>query len=110
MKDDRVYLGHIWDSIARIDEYTAVGKAAFLGDRKCQDAVVRNLEIIGEAAKNVSRALRAAHPEVPWRSMTGMRDKIAHEYFGVDLRIVWMVVERELPKVKKRIAAILEAA
>jgi uncharacterized protein with HEPN domain len=87
-----------------------VGKAAFLGDRKCQDAVVRNLEIIGEAAKNVSRALRAAHPEVPWRSMTGMRDKIAHEYFGVDLRIVWMVVERELPKVKKRIAAILEAA
>ena len=109
MKDEKAYLGHIRDSVDRILAYTAAGKKAFMLDHKCQDAVVRNLEIIGEAAKNVPRAVQASHPRIPWRRMAGMRDKMIHEYFGVDLEIVWGVVARELPALRRRIVAMLRA-
>lgn len=107
MKDDRVYLRHVLDAIGRIRDYTADGKDAFFADSKTQDAVVRNLEVIGEAVKNVSVDLRTRHPDVPWRRIAGMRDKMIHEYFGVDLRLVWEVVERELPELGRRIETIL---
>jgi uncharacterized protein with HEPN domain len=73
-----------------------------------QDAVVRNLEIVGEAAKRVSPGLREQAPGVPWREMAGMRDKLAHDYFGVDLELVWDVVAAELPTARTRIIALLE--
>ena len=107
MKDEKAYLGHIRDSIDRIMSYTSAGKKAFMTDPMCRDAVVRNLEVIGEAAKNIPRAFRERHPGVPWGRMTGMRDKMIHEYFGVDLEIVWRVVTRDLPVLKKRIAFML---
>ena len=72
MKDDRIYLLHIRDAIRQIVEYTAITKEAFFADRKTQDAVVRNLEIIGEAAKRVSPALKAAHPDIAWKPIAGM--------------------------------------
>jgi uncharacterized protein with HEPN domain len=79
LKDDRVYLAHIRDAIERIVKYTSEGKSEFDHDEKTQDAVVRNLEIIGEAAKNVSDEMRANRPDIPWRRLAGMRDKLIHE-------------------------------
>lgn len=74
MKDDRIYLLHIRDAIQSIIDYTAAGKASFLEDRKTQGAVVRNLEIIGEATKRVSSTLKHAHVDIQWKSIAGMRD------------------------------------
>jgi len=107
VKDDRVYLLHVRDAIDAIAAYTVAGRGAFMADRKTQDAVLRNLEIIGEAVKRLSPPLTSAHPDVPWRRIAGMRDKLVHDYFGVDLDLVWRVVERELPSVRARVDAIL---
>jgi len=107
--DDRTYLEHILDAIGQIFQYTQGGKEVFLADRKIQDAVIRNFEIIGEAAKHISSAVRQKHPEIPFKPMAGMRDEMIHEYFGVDLKLVWRVIEKELPALKSKIGALLLA-
>ncbi|MFH1514539.1 MAG: DUF86 domain-containing protein [bacterium] len=109
MKDDKIYILHINDSVNRILDYTSNGKEGFFADTKTQDAVVRNLEIIGEAVKNVSSELKLKYTNVPWKSIAGMRDKLIHDYFGVNLELVWDVVETELPKFKKNISSILSS-
>lgn len=96
MKRDLAYLSHIRDAIRRIREYTHGGQAAFMGSTLIQDAVIRNLEIIGEATKALSPEFRAQHPNIPWSSMAGMRDVLIHGYMGVDLKIVWDVVSARL--------------
>lgn len=108
MRSDRIYLLHIWDAIQRISEYTAEGKGAFLSSPMIQDAVVRNLEIIGEAVKNLSDSLKASHGNIPWKSIAGMRDKVIHEYFGVNLELVWEAVERDLPELRVAIYSMLQ--
>ena len=98
MKNDQLYIGHILDSIERIREYVAGrGRADFLEDRMLQDAVVRQLEIIGEASRRLSDEFKRSHPEVPWRDITAMRNRIVHDYLNVSLEIVWYVVEEDLP-------------
>lgn len=109
MKDDRVYLQHVRDALHRIREYTAPGRPTFFEDTKTQDAVLRNLEVVGEAVKQMSDQLKARHPHVAWRRIAGMRDKLIHDYFGVNLQLVWDVVEREIPGLSETIRAILES-
>lgn len=107
MKDDRIYLLHIRDGIEHILNYTAAGRDSFFADRKTQDAVVRNLEIIGEATKRISPLLKDAHPDISWKPIAGMRDKLIHDYFGINLQLVWDVVERDLPSFKLKIVQLL---
>ena len=107
MKDDRVYLLHIRDCLDRIFEYTREGRAAFLADTRTQDAVIRNLEVIGEAAKNVPEDIRAAHPEIEWRKMAGLRDILIHRYFGIDVEIIWDVLQHKLPGLAAQVRRIL---
>ena len=75
-------------------------------DMKTQDAVIRNLEIIGEATKNLSAELRAKYPELPWKGMAGVRDRLIHDYFGVNLDIVWQIITAELPEVVVKVKSI----
>lgn len=90
MKDDRIYIEHILQSIERIESYiSGQNHQSFSDDYMTQDAVVRQLEIIGETAKKVSKELRSANPQVPWSDMSGMRDVLIHDYIDVDINIVW---------------------
>jgi uncharacterized protein with HEPN domain len=107
MKDDRVYLLHIRDCLERIADYIGPGRAHFFADTRTQDAVLRNLEIIGEAVKNLSAEHRDAYPDIPWKRIAGLRDVLIHGYFGVKLEPVWEVVERELPTFRAAIERML---
>lgn len=100
MKDDRVYLGHIREAISDIEAYASVGRDEFLGDRMRQDAVIRKLEIVGEAVKRLSDSARSRRQDIPWKQIAGMRDRLTHDYFGVDLALVWRVIERDLTPLK----------
>lgn len=106
-KDPRVYLAHILECAQKIERYTKGGERKFLKDTMTQDAVIRNFEIIGEAAKRVPDAYLRRHPEIPWRLMAGFRDILIHAYEGIDLKRVWSIVRHDLPKVKDVIEAIL---
>ena len=106
MKEQAVYLLTMYDCIQRIKEYTAgLPLAAFLEDQKTQDAVIRNIEVIGQAAKDFGiEDLAQDRPDVPWKQIAGMRNIIAHEYFGIDMTITWQVVEEHLPTLETAIA------
>ena len=107
---DQIFLTHILEAIEHIQDFTkGQTKSSFLDSEMMQAAVIQKLEIIGEATKNVRVSIRRKYPKVPWIDMAGMRDKLIHHYFGVDLKIVWNVVKKELPPLKKTIKGIIEA-
>ena len=100
MKDDRVYLRHILRGIARIEEYTAAGRASFFSSRLIQDGVVRNLQTLAESSRRLSEGIRSSHPAVDWKGLAGFRNVLVHDYLGVDLEYVWRAVERDVPRLK----------
>ena len=109
-RDDSVYIRHIADAIDRIEKYTSdVDEKTFLTNSLIQDAVIRQLEIVGEAAKRLSPELRQANAEIPWQGVAGMRDKLIHGYFGVEISQVWLTVTGDVPALKAKILAILQA-
>lgn len=104
---DRTYIWHIQDAIARIEGYlVGVGRDDFLEKPLVQDGVLHQLQIIGEAAKRLSRSFREETAEIPWVDIAGMRDKIVHDYLGVDLDIVWQTAVRDIPALKRQIEAL----
>ncbi len=108
MKDDRFYLTHIRDSMARINRYTKEGQEAFLGSTLLQDAVMRNLQTLTESSQRLSADFRNQHPEIDWRGMAGLRNVLVHEYMGIDLVRVWTIVERDLPRLKGMLHPVLK--
>ena len=105
---DLDFLRDILDAVEHILDYT-VGLTwdGFLHDRKTQDAVVRNLEVLGEATKNLSDGFRARYPDVPWRELSGTRDNLIHHYFGINQEVVWQIVQQDLPELGSQIAQII---
>ncbi len=109
-KNELIFIGHIQDSIKNIEDFmSGVSKDHFLKDKEKQYAVIRAIEIIGEATKNLSSNFRKKYSDIPWMKIAGMRDRLIHHYFGVNLERVWEVVKIEAPKLKKQIQNILEA-
>jgi uncharacterized protein with HEPN domain len=106
-KDPRVYLAQILERIERIIRYTESGKESFLSNPIVQDAVIRNLEVMGEAAKRIPDEYKESLPTIPWRGLTGLRDVLIHQYEGVSLDEVWRIVEHDLPGLKENIERVL---
>ena len=107
-RDSRVYLDDILEATRKITVYTgSLSKAAFLEDEKTLDAVVRNLEVIGEAVKKLPENLRAKHSTVEWKKIAGLRDILIHEYFGLDAEIVWDIVQNKVPALDREVRTML---
>ncbi len=109
VKSDVPYIKHILDSINAISDFSkGIDKKELVKNRMKQSAIVREIEIIGEAAKNVSESAKNKYNEVKWKEIAGTRDKMIHHYFGVDLGIVLAIVKKDLPVLKKQMLKILE--
>lgn len=107
-RDPTVLLRHIRLCLDRIADYARDGQAEFMSDSKTQDAIIRNLEIIGQAVRDYGiEQLETAAPALPWQRIAGLRNVLAHQYLGVDLRLVWNIVEKELPKLSEIVSRLL---
>jgi len=109
MRDDREKLQDILEAIERIERYAVQGRQAFEQNELIQTWFTQNLEIIGEASRSLSSAMRDQHTEIPWTKIIGMRNILTHNYFEIDLDIVWAVVEQELPILKRSFEEIVRS-
>lgn len=108
-KDPKIFLSHILESIEEIEKNTRnLTQDEFLTNTTIQDAVIRRLEIIGEAAKNLPKSFRDKYPEIEWRKVAGLRDVIAHEYFGLSLKLIWKITQKNIPELKIEVIKLLE--
>ena len=104
VKDDFIFVEHILDSIGAIEEFSkGMTEKELVSNRLKQSAIVREIEVIGEAAKNISDEFKNQHKEVPWKEIIGTRDKLIHHYFGVDLAIIWQIIVKFLPDLKNEL-------
>ena len=108
MKDDRVYLQHIRDALEDIAGYANAGRDAFFAERMRPDATIRKLQVIG--VKSLSENSKSRQPHIPWTQIAGLRDKVIHDYFGVNLDIIWAVVEKDLPALRRAVDDLLSDA
>ena len=110
MKDPFIFLEHIFDNLLDIKEFSnKLSKESFEKDKLRQNAIIRSLEVIGEAVKNIPNDFKKKHSTIPWKEIAGMRDKLMHHYFGVDLDLVWNVVKNDVPKLEKGLREILKS-
>ena len=108
-KDPSIFLKHIEECITHLEKHIkGMTKSKFLKNIKTQDAVIRRIEIIGEAAKNIPSPFKNKHAGIEWKEIAGMRNKLIHEYFGVNLDIVWKTAKEDMPKFKKKILKLLK--
>ena len=108
MNRDQERLCDILEAIERIQKYAARGRALFESDELVQNWIVRHIQIIGEATRNLSEEFRSNHPEIPWQEIIRMRNVIVHDYFKVDENILWSVVQRDVPKLKQQVERLVE--
>lgn len=108
MNDDQIYLKYIGEGIERIEEYTVGGKETFLASLMVQDATIRRLQTLTETTQRLSDELKARASQIDWRGISGLRNILVHEYLGgIDLDIIWDVIERDLPELKEKVKALL---
>ena len=105
MKSDQLYVIHVTECIARVREYTVDGREAFLSDRKTQDAVLRNLQVLAESSQRIAPEFKETHPEVNWKQLSGFRNVLVHDYLGLNMVRVWEFIERDLPDLERRFAS-----
>ncbi len=107
-RDYKVYLEDILGASDKVRRYmTGLSFETFSNDEKTLDAVIRNLEVIGEAVKNIPEEIRSEHSDVDWQKIAGLRDILIHKYFGIDLEIIWDIIQNKLPGLEKRVRQIL---
>jgi len=107
MKDDFIFIQHIIESIKNIEEFSAgLSKKEFIKNRLKQSAIIRELEIIGEASKNLSEGFKNKYPTIEWKLIAGLRDKLIHHYFGINIERILGIIKKDLPKLKKEIGKI----
>ncbi|MFA5857410.1 MAG: DUF86 domain-containing protein [Candidatus Pacearchaeota archaeon] len=110
IKDDLIFISHILNSIKSIEEFcfNITSNEEFKNNRLVQSATIRELEIIGEASKNIKVSFKEEYPEVPWKKISGLRDKLIHHYFGLDTNMIWEVIKYDIPKLKEDLTKIQE--
>lgn len=105
MKEERLYLFHIDEALARVEEYVVEGHEAFLRDHKTQDAVLRNLQVMAESTQRLSDGFKAGHPAIDWRGIAGLRNILVHDYLGINMERIWELIEKEVPRLRAVIRA-----
>ena len=107
--DQSAFLNHILDAITKIEKYIQdIDEESFMESDLVQDGVIRQIEVIGEAVKRLSNDLKSQSPAIPWQDIAGMRDKLIHDYFGVDIDTVWLTAKKDIPQFKEEIKRIIE--
>jgi len=107
IKDDLAYIEHILDCIRKINEFSkGLSLKEFKTNEMVQDAIIRNIEIIGEASKKISKDTKQTYYKIPWKEISGMRDKLIHDYLGVDITVVWNTIHQDIPTLEKLISEI----